>query len=185
MNAFRSINGNIVEVLIDVDPNGMSLLPPNTTVEPKPEALEGHRLDIMGTSWIQVPVVVHVKSFEELRLDKLAELRRYRDWIFEQPTEHAGVLFDADDKARVRISQTVTAYQAFSELPPGWVTYDNQTIPLATFDDLKAIAVTIFTTFNARFFECNTMRDAISVAETEEALDAVVIPTAGLAGMPF
>lgn len=177
MKAFRNIGGNVVEVEIDVDLDGNPIFPPDTTINPRPEAAEGHYVTVVGRDWVQIPVPVETKSFEQKQREKHEELIRYRNWYLDQPVEHEGVLFDADETARARVSQSIIVVSAGAQVPPGWVTYDNGVFPLADYDALKALAVSIFTAFGTRFFEINAIRDQILQAADEAALAEVQIPT--------
>lgn len=174
MKAFRNVAGTVVEVLIDIDIDGNPILPPDTTIDPKPEPLEGHYVTVVGKEWVQIPIPREFKAFESKKTDALAKLAAYRDWKLQQPTEHLGVLFDADEQARNRISQVISIHTATGQLPPEWVTLNNNAFPISTIDDLKALATTIFTAFSERFYHTNTLRRAILDAEDEAALSAAV-----------
>lgn len=174
MKAFRNIAGNVVEIDIDVDLNGNPILPPDTTIDPKPEALEGHYVTVVGKVWVQIPIPQEFKAFETKKTEALAKLSTYRDWHIEQPITHQEVLFDADEQARNRISQVISVHTATGQLPPEWVTFNNGSFPITTIEDLTALATSIFTAFSERFYHCNTIRRSILDAETEETLAAAV-----------
>ena len=176
MKAFRNLAGNVVEIDIDLDLNGNPILPPDTTLDPRPEAQPGHYVTVVDRSWVQIPIPVQVKSLELLKAEALKKVADYREWLLEQPVEHAGILFDGDQIARVRLSQAVTVADAGGQVPPVWVTYDNSAFPLADLAALKALTVTIITAFGTRFFEANAIREAIMLAGDEASLAAIEIP---------
>ena len=177
MKAFRNVGGNVVEITIDVDLDGNPILPPDTTVDPRPDALEGHYVTVVGKIWVQIPITVRVISLEEEKAQALAKLDSYRKWYLEQPVDHEGILFDGDEVARARVSQSVIVVSSGAQVPPGWVTYDNSMYPLVDAAALNALAVSIFTAFGNRFFEINTIREQITQAADTAALAAIVIPS--------
>ena len=177
MKAFRNMAGTVVEIDIDLDLNGNPILPPDTTLDPRPEAQPGHYVTVVGRNWVQIPIPVQVKSLELLKSEALKKVATYREWLLEQPVEHSGVLFDGDQVARIRLNQAVTVAEAGGQVPPAWITYDNSTFPLADLAALKALTVTVITAFGNRFFEANAVREAVMQANDEAALAEVQIPT--------
>lgn len=177
MKAFRNVGGVIVEIDVDTDPSGNPILPPDTTVMERPSPLAGHYVTVVGNVWEQIPVPVEYKTFETKKQEALAKLKAWSVWYFEQPIEHDGVKFDADGKARERLTQAVTGLLAGTGSPPVWVAFDDSLYPLPDAETLKALAVAVIqTAFSTRFFEYNTLRTAITAAEDEAALEAVAIP---------
>lgn len=177
MKAYRNVGGVVTEVEVDVDPNGQPILPPDTTVEERPSPLAGHYVTVVGKNWEQIPVPVEFKTFETKKQEALAKLKAWSVWYFEQPIEHEGVKFDADGKARERLTQAVTGLLTGTGFPPVWVAYDDSLFPLPDADALKALAVAVIqTAFSTRFFEYNTLRSQMTAAEDEDALNAIEIP---------
>lgn len=176
MKAFRNISGNIVEIQVDVDPEGTPLLPPDTTVDAKPEPLDGHYVTIVDKSWVQIPNPVQVYTLENKRPGALDKLSAYKNWYLEQPVALNGQNFDADEQARNRLTQALVINGATGYLPPVWIDADNQPYPIATLADLAAIIQVVSETFAARFYETSTVRSAILAATTLEELDAIIIP---------
>lgn len=179
MKAFRNVAGNVVEINVDIGLDGKPILPPDTTVDPRPEALPGHYVTVVGKEWVQIEIPQVFETLETKIGKKLEAIGKYRDWLTEQPVEVAGVEFDADDQARARLTQALVSHTALGYLPPAWIAFDNSPYPLATIDDLKAIVQGVQTAFATRFFECDSLRQAAKAAKTEQELDAVVIPSYG------
>lgn len=179
MKAFRNFYGDVREVNVDIGIDGVVILPPDTTIEPRPEPLEGHYVTVVGNSWIQILTPVLFEVFETKQARKIAQIGKYRDWYIEQPVELNGVKFDADDKARSRLTQALVMNSTLNYLPPTWVTYDNGLFPLADISDLVNLVGIIQNAFATRFFECNALRTAVTAATNETELDAVVIPAYG------
>jgi len=176
MKAFRNVAGNVVEIDIDMDLNGNPILPPDTTIDPRPEAEEGHYVTVVGKEWVQIPIAQEFVSFETKVQNTLKKLQKYRDWYLEQPVEYLGVMFDADEVARARLTQALVINSANGYLPPAWIAYDNSNFPLATLDDLKAIVNAVQVAFSNRFFEMNSLREQILAAEDDAALALIDIP---------
>lgn len=177
MKAYRNIAGNVVEIDIDIDLAGNPILPPDTTVDPRPDAQPGHYVTVVGRNWVQIPIPVQVKSLELLRSEALQKVQAYRNWYLEQPVIHEGILFDGDETARVRLSQAVIVAEAGGQVPPAWITYNNQAFPLSGYPALKALTISVITAFGNRFFEANAIREAIMQAPDEAALASIAIPT--------
>ena len=177
MKAFRNIAGTVVEIEVDVDPNGQPILPPDTTVDAKPAAEAGHYVTVVGNAWVQIPQPQEVIAFEYQKQQALEKLAKYKAYYFEQPTEINGVLFDADEQARNRLTQNLVVNGSSGYLPPVWIAADNSQYPIATLADLMDIVNGVQAAFATRFFEMDTLRQQILAAADEAALAAIVIPS--------
>lgn len=175
MKAFRLYNGTINEIDVDIDPDNNPILPPDTTVDPRPADLEGHYLTIQGDKWVQIEIVP--PSLEQLRMNKLIQFEAFRPQYFDKPVEVGGILFDADETARDRLTQALVMNQHINYLPPAWISYDNTPVPIADLAALLPIVAAVQTAFATRFFELNTIRDSINNAADQLALDAIVFPS--------
>ena len=177
MKAFRNIAGTVVEIDVDVDLSGQPILPPDTTVDAKPEAQPGHYVTVVGKSWVQIPIPQEVIAFDFKKQQALEKLGKYKTYYFEQPTEVNGVKFDADSEARARLTQALVIYNEVGYLPPAWIAADNTPVPLANVGELKVIVGGVQQAFSTRFFEMDAIRQQIISSADEAALDAVEIPT--------
>lgn len=176
MKAFRNVGGSVVEIVVDLDLEGNPILPPDTTVDPKPEALEGHYVTVVDKAWVQIPVPVEFKAFETKKADVLAKWSAYREWSLEQPVTYMELEFDGDEQARIRVSQALAIATATGVVPAEWVTKDNGSFALATIEDLKALVTAIFTPFQERFYAANEIRKQILAAADEAALELIEVP---------
>lgn len=176
MKAFRNVAGTVVEIDVDVDLQGQPILPPDTTVQAKPVAQAGHYVTVVGNAWVQIPQPQEVIAFEYQKQQALEKLSKYKAYYFEQPTEINGVLFDADEQARNRLTQNLVVNSASGYLPPAWIAADNTPYPIAALADLMEIVNGVQQAFSTRFFEMDTLRQQILAAADEAALAAVVIP---------
>lgn len=179
MKAFRNFQGDVREVDIDVGIDGLPILPPDTTIDPRPEAIADHYVTVVGTSWVQILKPVLFEIFDTIKQRKMDDIRKYRQWLVEQPIMFNGMKFDADDTARVRMTQALVMNSTVGYLPPVWVAYDNELYPLTTAADLVNLVAATMGAFATRFFECNVLREAATAATNQEELDAVLIPTYG------
>lgn len=177
MKAFRNVGGAVVEVNVDLDPNGNPLLPPDTTTDPRPDALPGHYTTVVGSEWIQIPIPVPFQTLDSIRAEMMERFRVYRNWLIEQPVEHAGRSFDGDEIARNRLTQALVIFQTNGTLPQAWVARDNSLFPITAIADLNGIVGAVQVAFTTRFFTADGIRRQIIAAQTEEQLRAIEIPS--------
>lgn len=177
MKAFRNVAGQVVEIEIDLDLAGNPILPPDTTTDHAPSIPEGHYATVVGDRWVVIAKPVQIVTFEMKKQSKLDQLSRYRKWTLDQPVEHDGRTFDADETARSRVTQALVSFQALGELPAGWIDANNEVYPVPTVEVLSALALAISTAFQQRFFETATLRTSIMEATTEDELDLIEFPT--------
>lgn len=177
MKAFRNLGGNVIEIEVDLDIKGNPILPPDTTVDPRPEPQEGHYVTVVDNAWVQIPIPVQEVSFETLKQEAVTRLNNYRDWYLDQPVEVNGVVFDADAQARNRLVQALVIHNETQYLPPAWIARDNTPFVLTSVADLKAIIVAVQTAFSTRFFEMTDIRNQILATTTKEELALIQIPT--------
>ena len=174
MKAFQLYNGLIREIDIDIALYGSPILPPNTTVDPRPDEIPNHYLTIQGNSWVLVEIPA--RTVEQTRQDKLSSFNSYRKFYMDQPVVHNDVQFDADSTARERLTQAIVMNGSVGYLPPVWIKHDNTGYPIATISDLVGIAQAVQTAFATRYYEMIALRDSINAATTLEQLDAINIP---------
>lgn len=177
MKAFRNVAGQVVEIEVDVDLAGNPILPPNTTTDRAPSVPEGFYATVVDDRWVVIAKPVQTVTFEMKKQSKLDQLSTYRNWALDQPVEHDSRIFDADELARARVTQSLVSFQALGELPAGWVDVNNELYPVPTVEVLNALALAIATAFQQRFFETATLRASIMEATTEAELDLVECPT--------
>lgn len=177
MKAYRNVAGNVVEIDVDLDLDGNPILPPDTTVDIRPEPLDGHYVTVVDKAWVQIAIPQVAISFDAKKQKALDSLKTYRDWYLEQPVTYNEVVFDGDATARSRLIQALVIYQTNGYLPPSWVTFDNSLFAVATIADLTNLVAAIQSAFSARFFETDAIRQQIIAAQTEADLNVIVIPS--------
>lgn len=177
MKAFRNFSGIIKEIDIDVSPSGEPLLPPDTTVDPKPEDREGHYLSVVGTKWVYIPFTEVQETLDQIRNRKFIQLATYKEWYFNTPVKYDEVLFDGDESSRNRLSQALQVYNQTKVVPTNWVNYKND---FYAFDGDKDkfinLVLTVLQAFNNRHIEMNVIRDKILKAESIEELYNIQVP---------
>lgn len=176
MKAFRNINGTVTEITVDIDLNGNPILPPDTTVDPRPQLLDGHYLTVVGNSWVQIPIVVQEVTLDDLKREKMEFIKNWADNLLEQPIVYEGIEFDADEKARARISQAIVTYNTTEYLPAAWITRDNTAYNISSFEDLKGLGAAIASAFTERFFTGAALRAQVLEATSEAELNAIELP---------
>jgi len=176
MKAWRNFGDALVEIEVDVSTSGQPILPPDTTIAPRPDPLEGYYVTVVGNEWVQIPIPQEFTLFETKKQVKLEEIRKYRAWYLEQPVDYNGLTFDADEQSRNRLTQALLIYQTNGYLPPAWIAFDNTSYTLTVIDDLMGIINAVQTAFSTRFFETDAIRRQVIDAATEADLEAVVIP---------
>ena len=78
-------------------------------------------------------------TFDELKVQKLTELKATRDTLETEPIEYNGNLFDFDDKARDRINAAIIALEVLgASVTLTWTTADNKDVKV-TASDLRGI----------------------------------------------
>lgn len=177
MRAFRNLNGVVTEILVDVGIDGQPILPPDTTINPMPEPLEGFYMTVVGTEWVRIPIQEPIVSFETRKTEALERLNQYKNWYQEQDIEYNGLMFQADSQARDRITQAIVAYREFKYLPPAWISRDNIPFVLSSIEDFAPLATAIMGAFSTRFFEMDQIRQQIIKATDMMELNQVNIPT--------
>lgn len=176
----KTPSGVVEEILIDLDRNGNPILPPDTTLDPRPQPREGHRVTVIGDKWVQIPVTPPREvTLEELIDNKCDVLRTYRDWLLEQTFFFNDVEFDADDVARARVTQAMLLVELGGPSPDVWIDANNQPYSVENPEELKELAFGIANIFQERFNAATAIRDAILACTSKEELDAIVIPSIG------
>ena len=181
MKAFqRTPDGSIKEILIDLDRNGNPILPSNTTIDPRPQANEGHYVTVVGDKWVQIPITPPREvTLEELKDDKCDVLAAYKDWLLEQPVYMDDVLYDADSVSRDRLTQAVLLSELGGPVVEVWVDANGIPRPIADHNHIKNLSFLVAGVFQQRFTALTGMRLAIIAATSVEELDAIVIPEIG------
>ena len=112
-------------------------------------------------------------TFDELKVQKLTELKATRDTLETEPIEYNGNLFDFDDKARDRINAAIIALELQGEgASIDWTTADNQDVKVTVYD-LRAIVAAVAVRSNALHTAYRAAKEKVLNATTKEEVEAV------------
>ena len=117
-------------------------------------------------------VAIPAPSLDELKVQKLTELKATRDNEEVKPIEYNGNLFDFDDKARERMR---IAQQALSDnnIPNQlWTTYDNTQVEL-TMQDFKNINTLAAKRSGELHIHYNTLKQEVLACTTNEDVEKI------------
>ena len=159
--------------------NEVWLLPANCTWEEPLEDKEGFRIKWNGFVWeyeeIPVPPEPEPPTLEEVKAQKIAELKSIRDTKEVEPIRTDKGLFDYDDKSRDRL---YIARQALTDNGGGsitWTTADNQRVDMEI-ADFAAINGAAAVRSNALHIKYNELKQRVNAAQTVEEVEAIHWP---------
>lgn len=113
------------------------------------------------------------KTLEQLKADKINELKLKRDSIEVEPISYQGYSFDYDSKARDRISAAIIALELQGEgAKISWTTADNADTPV-TANDLKMIIAAVAVRSNQLHTAYRIAKEKVEEATTAAEVEAV------------
>lgn len=113
------------------------------------------------------------KTLEQLKADKINELKSIRDAEEVKPIAHNGNLFDFDDKARDRINSAIIALSITGQSIE-WTTADNTNVSV-TADDLRCVIAAVAQRSNALHIAYREAKDKVGQAITVAEVEAVTL----------
>jgi hypothetical protein len=156
------------------------LIPGNsTTIAPLPEK-EGFNVVWNGSAWeyqeIPVPPAPPEPTLDEVKAEKIMEMKGVRDTKEVEPITTDKGIFDYDDKSRDRLA---IARQALTDAGGQgtitWTTADNQRVPLGV-ADFAAINAAAATRSNELHVTYNELKQRVNAATTADEVRAIVWP---------
>lgn len=113
------------------------------------------------------------KTLEQLKADKINELKTIRDTEEVKPIAYNGHSFDYDDKARERISAAIIAIEvAGASATLTWTTADNKDVKV-TADDLRCVIAMVANRSNALHIAYRNAKAKVEEAQTAKELEAI------------
>ena len=116
-------------------------------------------------------VAIPAPSLEELKQDKLLELKNIRDNEEVKPIEYNGNLFDFDEKARDRINSAIIALSITGQSIE-WTTANNTNV-LVTADDLRSVIAAVAVRSNKLHTAYRIAKEKVEAATTAADVEAV------------
>lgn len=131
-----------------------------------------HTMKELGAFPANSVVTAPAKTLEQLKADKIAELKYQRDKAEFQPIEYNGNLYDYDEKARARINVEIVTLSDNDSIP--WTTADDKDVTV-TFVDLFNVLVEVAKRSAALHTAYRAAREKVLNATTKEEVEQVVL----------
>lgn len=113
------------------------------------------------------------KMLEQVKQEKIIELKIMRDTAEVEPIEYQGYSFDYDSKARERISAAIIALEtAGASATLTWTTADNRDVKV-TASDLRGIVAAVAVRSNALHVKYRKAKTLVEAAGTADEVKAV------------
>ena len=116
-------------------------------------------------------VAIPAPSLDELKSQKLTELKTIRDTEEVKPISYNGNLFDFDEKARDRINSAIIALDITGQSIE-WTTADNTNV-LVTADDLRGVVANVAVRSNELHIKYRELKEQVEACTTKEELDKI------------
>lgn len=114
-------------------------------------------------------------TLEDLKQQKLQELKWERDRKEVEPIAYAGNTYDYDDKARDRINAAIIALDLQGpQSTIEWTLADNTNITI-TADDLRAVIGAVAVRSNTLHIAYRTAKEKVEACESEKELEKIVL----------
>lgn len=123
-----------------------------------------------GSLFIMPP---KLPSLDDVKAEKIAELKDERDTLEVEPIEYNGNYFDYDDKARDRINAAIIALDSMGEgASIDWTTADDSDVEV-TANDLRAVIANVAVRSNKLHIAYRNAKAKVEEASTVEEVEAV------------
>lgn len=115
------------------------------------------------------------KMLEQVKQEKIIELKIMRDTAEVEPITYQGYSFDYDSKARERISAAIIALEVTgASATLTWTTADNKDVKV-TADDLRCVIAAVAQRSNALHVAYRAAKDKVEAATTVAEVEAVTL----------
>lgn len=135
------------------------------------------KMDELGALPENVVFEAPKQTVEEVRLEKLAELKNIRDTLEVEPIEYEYHFFDYDEKARDRISVAIPALDAQTALAGEtatieWTTADNEDATV-TANDLRGVIANVAARSNLLHVRYRQLKELVNSLEDIDKIKEV------------
>lgn len=158
------------------DGHDVWLLPANCTWREPLSDKDGYKVKWNGEEWeyeeIPVPPEPEPPTLDEVKTQKISELKGIRDTKEVEPIRTDKGIFDYDDKSRDRL---YIARQTLTDNGGGsitWTTADNQRVPMEITDFAQINGAAALRS-NDLHIKYNELKERVNAAQTVEEVEAV------------
>ena len=151
------------------------LLPANCTWQDPLNEKDGYKIKWNGEAWeyeeIPVPPEPEPPTLEEVKEQKINELKSIRDTKEVEPIRTDKGLFDYDEKARDRIKDAMVALKYSSKIE--WTLADNTDVSVSQLD-LENVILAVASRSNDLHIKYRELKQRVNAAQTVEKVEAIV-----------
>lgn len=163
----------------DRSPSGEWQIPGGCVEIEPPAEKEGFKIKWNGFAWEYEEEEKEQEqpkpTFEELKQQKIQELKWERDRKEVEPIAYNGNTYDYDEKARDRINAAIIALDLQgSEATIEWTLADN-TNATVTANDLRAVIGAVAVRSNTLHVAYRTAKEKVEACESEKELEKIVL----------
>ena len=132
-----------------------------------------HKMETLGALPADAVFTPPQKTLEQVKQEKIIELKAMRDMREVEPINYQGYSFDYDSKARERISAAIIALDvAGASAILTWTTADNRDVKV-TASDLRGIIAQVALRSDKLHTAYRKAKEKVEVATTKEEVEAV------------
>lgn len=163
----------------DRSPSGVWQVPAHCVEVAPPAQKEGFKIKWDSSEWQYEAEEKEPEppkpTFEELKQQKIQELKWERDRKEVEPIEYNGHVYDYDDKARDRINAAIIALDLQGEKASiEWTLADNSNVTV-TANDLRAVIGAVAVRSNTLHVAYRTAKEQVEACKTEDELNKIVL----------
>lgn len=134
-----------------------------------------HKMETLGALPADAVFTPPQKTLEQVKQEKIIELKLMRDTAEVEPIEYQGYSFDYDSKARERINAAIIALDVLgANASIIWTTADNADIKVIA-DDLRAVVASVARRSNTLHIAYREAKDKVEQATTVAEVEAITL----------